>query len=482
MKVTKKNNFFSKKEKSGIGLSLIIAGLIFLIDPYIVVIDVLPDFIGYLLIFIGLQHLSYLNLSMAEARKCTIILLIISFCRLPASLLYISIASDKTQQWGLIFAIAFAICEIIYGKRMFEAFFDGIYDFACCDDNLSIEMPLFSHHKECKIITSVFIVMKSVLSALPELTTLASTDYGVVTSNGISTLADYHGIFTIFSAVIVLIFGIYWYVRFNIYLKSLKNDIYFVNTAKTKCDNAESCDSKKREIKTVLLSLFLFCIAFILSFEPIFDNINYLPHAIFAGVFLISFLILSSKFEAAKTAIVPCITYIVVSLASWIYSVYFVLSFFSDFLNDSSEGLSFSVSSVLEVYISKSIDILYKFIGMCIASFIDSVFFVIFLIALRMILARIIDSYTGGTYAPDGHLIGSNEVLHTQKSLRNNLNLMFCMGIISAVSSVLRTSLTAVFPTWWLFDTIIRIIFIAVALKLIFNIRYCIKDKYDINS
>ncbi len=482
MKVTKTNNFPSKKEKNGIGLSLIIAGLFFLIDPYIVVIDILPDFIGYLLIFIGLRHLSFLNMSMAEARKSTVILLIISFCRVPASLLYISMASDTTQQWGLIFAIAFAICEIIYGRRMFDSFFDGIYDFVCSDDNLSPEMPLFFRHKECNIITSVFIIMKSVLSALPELTTLASTDYGVVTSEGISTVANYHGIFTIFSAIIVLIFGIYWYVRLNIYLKGLQNDDYFINTAKTKCANSENSDSEKREIKIVLLSLFLFCIAFILSFEPIFDNINYLPHFIFAGVFLLSFLILSSKYEAAKSAIAPCITYIVISLASWIYSVYFVLSFFSDFLNDSAEGLSFSVSSVLQVYISKSIDILYKFIGMCVASLIDSVFFIIFLIALRKLMARIIDSFTGGTYAPDGHLIGSKEVLHTQKSLHNNLNLMFCMGIISAVSSVLRTSLTTVFPTWWLFDTVIRIIFIAVALKLVFDIRYCIKDKYDINS
>ena len=50
------------------GIAYILAGVFFLFNPNINVVDVLPDFIGYLLIYRGLFHASFLSDNLRQAR------------------------------------------------------------------------------------------------------------------------------------------------------------------------------------------------------------------------------------------------------------------------------------------------------------------------------------------------------------------------------------------------------------------------------
>lgn len=464
------------------GLTLITAGLFFLLNPSIVIVDIFPDIIGCFLILMGMSRLSLLNASMSDAKTNFQKLFAVSFLKIPCALIYIGEASSPGQSWGLLFAIGFGFLDVLYGTRAFTGFFDAIEDLANSDERIASDIPSLRKIKEYRALSSVFIWARAILPALPELTSLTSSEYGTVTSNGIVSLANYKTLFTVFAAVIGLIIGIYWYISMVSFLRGIKKDSTVFGVICEKITSREWELAPVNEVRGILSFLSLSIIGIILTLELKFDGINYLPHALFALVFLAAALSLSKKYAPAKKMVLPSALYAGVSAVSWGYTLWFIMSFFGEFLNDKAEGLAFSVSDVLYSYVRKSFPMLYKYIGMCVFSAADALVFIIFLWVLRSLFAQIIKDHAGGTYAPDGHLIGKSELEATQRSLRLNLSVMFALGVLSALSGVAYSVTLPYFPEWWMFDALIRLAFIAVALKLIFAMRDCLKDRYDISK
>ena len=58
---TKKRSDAPVKIKKKMGLGLIIASLFFFFNPDISVIDLIPDTVGYILLTLGLSHLSLMS-------------------------------------------------------------------------------------------------------------------------------------------------------------------------------------------------------------------------------------------------------------------------------------------------------------------------------------------------------------------------------------------------------------------------------------
>lgn len=464
------------------GLTLITAGLFFLLNPSIVIVDIFPDIIGCFLILMGMSRLSLLNASMSDAKNNFQKLFAVSFLKIPCTLIYIGEASSPGQSWGLLFAIGFGFLDVLYGTRAFTGFFDAIEDLANSDERIASDIPSLRKIKEYRALSSIFVWARAILPALPELTSLTSSEYGTVTSNGIVSLANYKTLFTVFAAVIGLIIGIYWYISMVSFLRGIKKDSTVFGIICEKITSRECELAPVNEVRGILSFLSLSIIGIILTLELKFDGINYLPHALFALVFLAAALSLSKKYAPAKKMVLPSALYTGVSAVSWWYTLWFIMSFFGEFLNDKAEGLAFSVSDVIYSYVRKSFPMLYKYIGMCVFSAADALVFIIFLWVLRSLLAQIIKDHAGGTYAPDGHLIGKSELEATQRSLRLNLSVMFALGVLSALSGVAYSVTLPYFPEWWMFDALIRLAFIAVALKLIFAMRDCLKDRYDISK
>ncbi len=464
------------------GLTLITAGLFFLLNPSIVIVDIFPDIFGCFLILLGMSRLSLLNASMSDAKANFQKLFAVSFLKIPCALIYIGEANSPNESWGLLFTIGFGFLDVLYGMRAFTSFFDAIEDLANSDERISSDTPSLRRIKEYRALSSIFVWARAILPALPELTTLTSTEYGTVTSNGIVSLANYKTLFTLLAAVIGLIIGIYWFISMVRFLRGIKRDSTVFGIICEKIFSRECELAPVNQIRGILSFLSLSIIGIILTLELKFDGINYLPHALFALVFLTATLSLSKKYTPAKKMVLPSAIYAGVSTLSWGYTLWFIISFFGEYLNDKTEGLAFSVSDVLYSFVRKSFPMLYKYIGMCVFTAADALFFIIFLWVLRSLLSQIIKDHTGGTYAPDGHLIGRSELEATQRSLKINLNVMFALGLLSAISDIAYSVTLPYFPEWWMFDALIRLAFIAVALRLIFALRDCLKDRYDISK
>ena len=89
------------------GIAYILAGVFFLFNPNINVVDVLPDFIGYLLIYRGLFHASFLSDNLRQARDLIWKLAMITAVR-AASAVLLPYTSDT---FTLLLVFIFAVLE-----------------------------------------------------------------------------------------------------------------------------------------------------------------------------------------------------------------------------------------------------------------------------------------------------------------------------------------------------------------------------------
>ncbi len=465
------------------GITCIIVGLFFLLNPNIILIDVLPDFIGYILILIGTAKIARLNLTLHDAFADFRNLLILSLCKLPALWVYLSFAGGTGDVWGLLFAFGFGFFEAFFGVRAFRGLFNGLTLLANArEGEEAAHSSVFVRLKEVRLLTYLFIVAKPTLATLPELTNLTSEEYGTVTAAGILSPARFRILFTVAAAVIVLILGIAWFISIADYFRRIRKDSAFLEEIEERYQLEILSNPIRFATNRIFTALILLIVAAVFSLEFKFDGFNDLPHPIFLSIILCALLYLKRIYpiqckKAARTTLIA----IVGTAAAWVYTFVFVYSFYSIYLTDSSEGASFSVSSVLDTLLLRDFGTIYGFWGMIAAAVIDGALFVWVLFSLRELLLTIIDEHTGGTIAPDGHLIGGGSIEKNTRPSKKLLNAVIAVGIVSALCGVLQTALLPYLPAFWMADMGVRICFIVLFILLICRIREDMKDRYDLN-
>lgn len=464
------------------GITCIIVGLFFLLNPNVVLIDVLPDFIGTILILIGISKIARLNLTLRDAFTAFRNLLILNLVKLPALWIYLSFAGGSGDVWGLLFTFGFGFFEAFFAVRAFRDLFDGLTALSNARSGEDVLLsPVFQQQKEVRLLTYLFMIAKPAFAALPELANLSSEEFGTVTANGIESMARYRMLFTVVAAGIVLILGIAWFVSIANYFRRIGTDRAFLDEIDTRYQREILSDPVKTVTSRIFIGLNLLIAAALFSLEFKFDGFNDLPHPIFLAIILFVVLYLRSVYPVqCKKAACGTVAAIIGSTLAWVYTFSFVYSFYSIYLTDSAEGAGFSVSAVLETKLLRDFNIMYGFWGMIAATVLDGALFIWVLFTLRGLLLTIIKDHTGGTIAPDGHLIGGGNLEKNTKPARDLLNAVVAVGAISAVSGVAQTALLPYLPEYWMADMAIRICFVVLFILLIGKIRADMKDRYEL--
>ncbi|MBE6666051.1 MAG: hypothetical protein E7603_07530 [Ruminococcaceae bacterium] len=276
-------------------IGYMIVGCIFLCNPFIHIIDILPDFIGYLFILKALSELSDLERNICNARKRFQSALWVSLVK--CALVFGFMIYDST--WYLILTFSFAVLECMYlipafadlfygisyleerhtnHKSRFEAMtkFGGIFDktefaggtayFEVFEDKQNETSSLFAREKvffadgsatvslseagfasrfrekivylyesaEARTLSVIFVIVRAVCSILPELTAIAETGDGYVESNPIEDFSALRWILILFLAVFSLAVGIVWLVRMIRYFNVFRKDREFIGALQKK--------------------------------------------------------------------------------------------------------------------------------------------------------------------------------------------------------------------------------------------------------
>ena len=279
-------------------IGYIMAGCLFLFNPTVNLIDVLPDVIGYLLILKGLYKLADLNGKIKAARQKFKAAVWIA----SGELLVMLAASVLEATWYLVFSFVFCVLKLIYlipafvnlfegisylemrltnhkaqrqtaakprfggvfdktefpdGTAYFELyekknapnsvpFFEQRISFAGGDERLCMADAGFSSRTadrtvylyesdEARVFSVIFVIVHAACACLPEFTAIAGMGESV-TSNPV----DFSGMRTILAfllAGVSVIFGILWLVRMLRYFDGFRRDRAFIRTLEEKYES-----------------------------------------------------------------------------------------------------------------------------------------------------------------------------------------------------------------------------------------------------
>ncbi len=279
-------------------IGYMIVGCIFLCNPFINIIDILPDFIGYLFILKALAELSDLERNICNARKRFQSALWVSLVK--CALVFGFMIYDST--WYLILTFSFAVLECMYlipafidlfygisyleerhtnHKSRFEAApkYGGVFDKTEFENGTAYfevfeeksrdarapfagEEIVFAERRawvylddagfasrfrekvaylyesaEARTLSVIFVIIRSLSSVLPELTAIAETGSGYVESNPIEDYSALRWILILFLAVFSFVVGILWLVRMVRYFNVFRKDREFIDVLQKKYDS-----------------------------------------------------------------------------------------------------------------------------------------------------------------------------------------------------------------------------------------------------
>ena len=147
---------------------LFIIAFVILANPLLSNIDILPDFVAYILIMIALSKSSYISEKANSAYKCARNMLIASIVKLVSMYFTVVTLDDNLS---LVFSFVFFIVELSLGIPFILKLFDYFYSLADKAENTSI----LKYVERTKILTIVIFASRLLLATLPDFILLTRT-------------------------------------------------------------------------------------------------------------------------------------------------------------------------------------------------------------------------------------------------------------------------------------------------------------------
>ena len=330
------------------GFGLMIAALLFLWNPHVNVIDVLPDCIGWMLAALSMTHLAWPMDDFAALRRRAWILCGITAVKL-APMVFSILGVKKLEFLGepmmvLTYTVCFGAFELFLGVGVMRGWIDAIAKFGLLHDSkiavhgttkepkrlrqqisdedgaktVSTERKRSLSRKALRKnsrrgrryrdfserlgrLTFWFFVWRFVSSFVPELVYLRSTEYlGNVVYGVVIDIRDYRPYLIFFFSLIAGIYGLRWLVRCLGYAKRLGGDPAiqsgFVKLSHERQEQIISRAAMERF--SIAFGCMMIGGVFFCHFS--FENINILPDCIGLAFLLTAVYLLRNKTELPK--------------------------------------------------------------------------------------------------------------------------------------------------------------------------------------
>jgi len=300
----------------GLGFGYLFAAVIFLCNPCLNIIDILPDFFGYCFLIAGLNKWADLCPNIAEAVR--------NLSRLRwfmlLKLLAIALVPLVDNTYVLLFTFGFVIIESIYVFPSIGQIFDGVEYFGTRFDSKAA----FRNLKNVRSITYITVVIRYVFVLLPELCELSSFEYsGYVTATPQIDVANYKGMLIVVNIVFGVLACVLWLINVIPYLNGIRKDTHFLDTVMAQYEN-EIVSNKGIGYSRCVRSIFTLIIAGSVFIPNLWiDGFNVIPTLI-GGTFFIAATLKLCRANGSNRlyAIAPAV-FTIVSAVSFAVSVIF---------------------------------------------------------------------------------------------------------------------------------------------------------------
>ncbi len=259
------------KSKRLIKFYLLAAGFVFLANPYIDMLDLLPDFIGYLLIYSGVSVLARLDDRLALASQKLIYLAILSFARFAAFVL--TLGSDSSMILMLTFT--FGVAEILLISVFLNDFFGG-FEYLLQRYG---GYEALSGLSNIRFLSLVFYLVKIILCVVPNLVAIAEVEaiVDISASTVLTEIVAFKPYAVILFFTVTLIFGVWWYNETRKYFSAIKKDEGF-NIKINEVYAKEAADAESHSaISSIRVSFLLTAAGFVFLLDITVGKIPILP-------------------------------------------------------------------------------------------------------------------------------------------------------------------------------------------------------------
>lgn len=446
-----------KKEINMFPSRIAILSFLFLFNPNVSIIDVLPDFFGYLLLCYALRRIADLNGSVGRARELFLRMIAIDVAKLLSLTFTFALAfGDEQDTMLLLFAFVFGVLELYTLIPAYKHLFAGLTELGYRYDNVSIlgkREGRRSPTDKAARITFAFLIVKTAASVVPELLVLNTQG-----ENAHLHLYDFIGTLRIFFTLICLVLGCIWFFKTSMYFKRIGKDNAFISSLRgAYCENVLPRTSIfiRRAIK---LAFVLFGVASLFLFDARLDGQNVFPDVLFSVFMALGVLSLRKYVSNTKKHIVFIAVSGATALVSDIFDAAFLKNYYFGEIVRSEEAYSAHMAMVGSAAVEA--------IGF---------FFAIYV--LYSILKAIIAMYTGYiSLGDDKYSVAKTEALH--KELTKKLYVMIACGAVYAVGDAFYSVCGRYVGFAGLISAVLTLVFFISVLYVTYEITDEINTKY----
>lgn len=319
-----------KNKKECMGLMWLIPAFIFFCNPNLHLIDILPDFIGYIFLCKAFVKLAELNDGIEEAVLLFRKMIWIDLAKWLMVFFTFSMASAGEQESSLLlWTFVFAVIELLVLIPAYTKLFYGITKLGYFYSNTAI-LGTVKRKKSAtdriKKSTLIFVCCKSIFTVLPEFSVLSKNLYNE--DGGLVDLYRYVGLLRGFFMLLIFVIGILWLIRTQFYFFRLRNDqILMSGLAESYQKDVTPKIGGVVQKRFTLAYIFLVA-SLIFSVDFRIDDILFFPDFLVAIGFLVVFLVLSKIVSFPKAPwIICCIGYFIAAVSSYVIEERFFLQY-----------------------------------------------------------------------------------------------------------------------------------------------------------
>ena len=322
---------------------LMALAFVFFFNPNIGVIDILPDFIGYLLLSLALLKVSMLCEGLADARRAFEKMILVDVAKFLSMIWVFGVNSSNDRTSSLmLWSFVFAVLEMIFAIPAFIKLFDGLSELGNFHDNTSIHGSKraggTSYTDKLKVFTVIFVGFKAAMTLLPELTALSTAAYE--DSSSVLNLYRYIGVIRALCMIPVCIFGIVWLASAIRYFLRLAADKTLHASVGKAYNEKVAPKHGLFTIRNVRVATWFFVAAAVFTIDVKLEEVNILPDIVSVLLMAVAFAYFAKTAKLSKKMPVLLMALFGVSTVFTVLSeAYFLEHYTYNAIEKSSEAL-----------------------------------------------------------------------------------------------------------------------------------------------
>ena len=458
-----------KNNARPVRFGLVFLGLCFFFNPTFAAIDVLPDFIGCLIIAAGLLRAALLNAELKKAQLGFLKMALVDGIKNIALMGALGTGSAADQPTLiLITAFASSTVGLIFGIMAVRALFDGLFSLACTYDQVELYGNVFGGASATERIekwTTIFLIVREAICLLPEFAAL-STSTGSFSNSPLRHLYDYITLLRSVAVIVAGVVGIVWLVNLLIYYAKLRRASGLFEGLGERyalyCEEHPGLFVERRHGLALLILAVgsVFLVDFYLDFK------NVIPDAVAGVLMLIGALIPAVGWKHRMRTAVTAGVYTVLSVISTRFAFDFVSRYSADEIaRDEAAGRAY--------------------LAMWVTSLAEFLAFLLLLVFLLLLLREVVREWAGYRAEHKGDF-EDRYLQGLRTDFDGKLIRLFVFGFLSGLLSFLYDYIKEmpgkgiyhVLEFTWIFDFCAAVLFTVMFIVVLFEIFGEIRNRY----